>query len=304
MYSLQAFVAAAKREQLRLHVQRERKELKALYDHNRPGRWTEWLGQQALEGDKAAVAALRRRRYREASRSLGALQSEVGIVAGATETQAAVLSGIRWTIHQDGVNYAIGSTTVFRDEGRRVVFIDLDDDAIRAGLMLCSEKWAGGISIDGTDEFKAKAHALVTEMGIRVAGPASGRPLGTKQVELGSTSAVEAERSEVGALDIARLSATHGKAVTESEATIGRQHTGRIVAAGRNTNGDGAVVLDIGRELAVIHTQHSLANEMRARVGSWIQARTSANDRFPGGYFWRFTDVRHHRLSLEFGQQR
>ncbi|MBC5825088.1 MAG: relaxase/mobilization nuclease domain-containing protein [Candidatus Eremiobacteraeota bacterium] len=71
LYSVQAFVSAAKREQLRLDVQRERKELKVQYDHTRPGRWAEWLGQQALEGDKAAVAALRRRRYRGANPSLG-----------------------------------------------------------------------------------------------------------------------------------------------------------------------------------------------------------------------------------------
>ncbi|MGI8567619.1 MAG: TraI/MobA(P) family conjugative relaxase [Methylocella sp.] len=303
LYSVQAFVAAAKREQLRLDVERERKELRALYDRNRPGRWAEWLGQQAFEGDKAAVAALRRRRCREANPSLEALQREVGIAVGVGEPRTAVLPVIRWTIDQHGVNYSMNRTTVFRDEGRRIVFNDLDDDAIRAGLMLCREKWAGGISIDGTDEFKAKAHALAAEMGIWASGQERGRPSGAEKIEQASTLSIQPERSHTGALDLVQLSATYDKPVIESKAALGGRHEGRVVAAEQDANGAGVVVLDIGRELAVVQTDSGIAAEMQTKVGCWIQARTSGDDRFPGGYVWSFTDVRPHGLGLEFGQQ-
>ncbi|MDQ2843822.1 MAG: hypothetical protein M3Y72_22845, partial [Acidobacteriota bacterium] len=207
----------------------------------------------------------------------------------------------RWTIGQQGINYSMNRTIVFCDEGRRVVFNDLNDDAIRAGLMLCREKWAGGISIEGTDEFKAKAHALVTEMGIRTVGQERGARLVTRQAEQPSGHSMEPERSHTGALDLVQLSAMHGKAVTESKAALGGRHEGRVVAAGQNTNGDGIVVLDIGRELAVVRTDRSVAAEMQAKLGSWIQARTNADDRLVGAYVWRLTEARRHQLGLERG---
>ncbi|MBC5825089.1 MAG: hypothetical protein GIX02_09755 [Candidatus Eremiobacteraeota bacterium] len=209
-----------------------------------------------------------------------------------------MLPDIRWTIDQQGINYSMNRTTVFRDEGRRVVFNDLNEDAIRAGLMLCREKWAGGMSIDGTDEFKAKAHALATEMGIRTVGKERGAPLVTRQTEPASGHSMEPSRSHTGVLDLVQLSATYDKAIIESKAALGGRHEGRVVAAGQNANGEGVVVLDIGREFAVVRTDRSVAAGMQAKFGSWIQARTSADDRVPGVYLWSFTDARRHEVGL------
>jgi len=301
LFSLQAFVTATKREELKLEIRQERKEVRERFEYSRPGRWPNWLAQQAMAGDNAAVAALRRRRYRQQNRSLEAPVTEVGIVAGAAEPRTAVLPGIRWTINQRGVNYTMNNTAVFRDEGRRVVFNDLNDDAIRAGLMLCREKWADGLSITGIDQFKARAHALAAEMGIRVASQERSGPLKARQAEPACTRCIGTQLSQAD-LDLERLSATHGKPVTESKTAVGRRHTGRVVAAGQNANGDGLVVLDIGRELTVLHTDRSVAAETHRKVGSWIQAGAIADERVPGGYGWRFTDgVRCHGVGLDYG---
>jgi len=233
LYSVQAFIAASEREQLRLDTQRERKELKARYDHSRPGRWPEWLAQRAMEGEKAAVAALRRRRNREQNRSLDAPPLQIGTVVGVGDSRTAMLASIRWTIDKRGVNYALNHTTVFRDEGCRVVFNDINDDAIRTGLMLCREKWIGGLSISGTDEFKAKAHKLAAEMGIRTASQERGGPPDTKQIRPASAHSAELEQSQIDALDFEQLSAAHDKPLTESNAGVGRRHEGRVVAAGQ-----------------------------------------------------------------------
>lgn len=74
------------------------------------------------------------------------------------------------------------------------------------------------------------------------------------------------------------------------------------LAAGQNENGDGLVVLDVGRELAVVHVDRSVATEMRAKVGVWIQARSSTDDRTLESYLWHFTEVRRREIGLDRAQ--
>ena len=52
---------------------------------------------------------------------------------------------------------------------------------------------------------------------------------------------------------------------------VGHQHTGRLVAAVRNANGEGIVVIDDGRELAMIRADQKTAAALQHKLGIWLR---------------------------------
>jgi hypothetical protein len=281
LYSIQAYISAAKREALRVKVAGEREELKAKLNRGRPGTWREWLATQAVAGDRAAVKALRGLRYRERRERSREMQP-LGIITTPEAPRKTLLTALRWTADERGVNYFRENIAVFRDEGQRVVFTEIGDDNIRAGLMLCREKWTRELYINGTKEFKSKASALAAQMGIRmidqdvkvqkqVGERSNGLPL------------PHGKALQLIALDVEHLATAHGKPAVISAPRIGKQHTGKLVAIGRDIQSHGIVVIDAGRELAVIHATVRTVTDLEPKVGEHVRAQSTALE-------WRFLD--------------
>ena len=153
------------------------------------------------------------------------------------------------------------------DEGNRVVFRDIGDDQVQAGLALAREKWSGGLYLTGTDSFRKKATMLSDQMGIKVLTGAL-RVLGP---------------------DLQGLSRHYGKPIVECKIATGRRHSGKLVAIAADANGVGTVVIDVGRELLVLKS----AIDPGSQVGSWVRVHASLTQSSPDKFAlaWRIQEV-------------
>lgn len=280
LYSVQAYVAARKREELRLAIRDEHEELKVKLNRGRPGNWREWLAVQAAASDEAAVRALRGIRYRERREELR--EHGQGVIRASETPRKALLVTLRWTADTRGVNYVRGNVAVFRDEGQRVIFSDTSDETIRSGLMLCREKWSRELYVSGTREFKSKVCALAAEMKICVIDSDVKRQIGEKPI----SQTVPTDGNELVApqVDVERVGRLCNKPPVRSDPRLGKQHTGKLVAAGSDIEGRGIVLIDIGRELAVIRTTVETSVDLSKKIGRDIRARSAALE-------WRFADL-------------
>lgn len=301
MYSVQAFVVAAKRETLQRKLQAERRAIRTQVKSRGVGTWREWLSREATAGDESAGDVLRRIRYREqVERRIRAPRIELGTVSGAYEPTKTALKDVNWIADARGVDYRVNNVTIFRDEGRRVVFREVSDDALLAGLTLCREKWARGLCISGTDEFTTKVRALAATMRIRIADPIVTHPLPNLTVaNIEPASNVSPRAPSAFERHLERLLATYGKPIVDAKLHVGRRHTGRIVAAETDTEETGIVVIDAGRELAVIRTSSDAVIRIKTHVGLWVSARAVATSSEPKSLAWRFVDVRGIESALE-----
>jgi len=250
--SLDSIRAAVKREDLRIQINQERSQLRARLCGRSPGPWRAWLLREVDAGDTIADEALRRLRCRiSTQRQIDRSQSEFGNVASPEMTRNAVLRNLAWSVDAAGINYIYDGRTIFSDEGQRVVFRDLGDAHVRAGLALAMEKWAHGVYLTGTDSFREKTTALATELGVQIRGGAlhqASRP------------------------DLRALSHSHGKPIYDSKLRAGQQHSGKLIAATPDVGGESAIVIDVGRELAVIRVEFKTAVDSQPNVGKWVCA--------------------------------
>jgi len=301
MYSVQAFVAAAKRETLQGKFREERQALRKSQKSREVGTWREWLSRQAESGDVSAGEVLRRIRYRDqVERRMRAPRIELGTLSGADEPGKTVRDEINWVADARGVDYRVNNVTMFRDEGRRVVFRDLNDDAIRAGLLLCREKWARGLYISGTDDFKTKVREMAATMRIRIEKPMITQPLPNLTVaNIEPASNVSPSAPSAFERHLERLLATHGKPIVDAELHVGRRHTGKVIAAEVDAGETGVVVIDAGRELAVIRTSSDAVGRLKTDVGRWVSARAVNTASDSRTLAWRFVDVRGIESELE-----
>jgi hypothetical protein len=250
--SLDSIRAAVKREDLRIQVNQERKQLRARLCGRSPGPWREWLVREADAGDTIAGEALRRLRCRiSTQRQIDRSQSEFGNVASPEMTRNAVLCNLAWSVDAAGINYIYDGRTIFSDEGQRIAFRDLGDAHIRAGLALAREKWAHGVYLTGTNSFREKTTAVAAELGIQIRGGAL---------------------RQAATLDFQALSCSFGKPIFDGKLRAGQQHTGKLVAATTDVGGDGVFVVDVGRELAVIRAGSAAAVGSEPKVGMLVRA--------------------------------
>jgi len=299
LYSIQSYVAAAKREALQLLIRKERADLKAQQAVGRPRPWREWLAEQAAMGDNAAQAALRGLRYRERKeRRTETPRIEVGVVAGLETPNKAVLGALQWTADDRGVNYHLNNALAFRDEGAKVIFSDASDDSIRAGLLLCREKWARGLNISGRDEFKVKAGALAREMRIHVLGAETME--GRRNPDLAKQRHEIYTESKVATVDLKRLCREYGKPVSNSQPRAGRQHTGTVIAIGSGAEGGAIVAIDAGREIVVVRTDTQPTTYLQSKVGDWVRVRACRPDT-GHALAWRLAKVQRTGPNLERG---
>jgi hypothetical protein len=294
MCSVQAFVAAGKREILQRQFRDERLKLRVEPKSSEIGSRPGYISHQTAARDMTAVAFLPRARFRGPveQRSIP-LRIEVGTVSGAGELRKPILEGMNWVTDARGVAYRVNNTTMFRDEGRRVVFCTVKDEAVRNGLMLCREKWMCGLRVSGTDEFKAKVQTMAATMHLRIVGPASEHPTPDSEAEnIWPATASNPNAASATSKDLERLFSRFGKPTVTAELRVGRHHTGRILDAKTAAGDTGIVVMDVGREIAIIRTDAHSAGRMRAEVGRWMIARAASTEYESGRLGWRFVEPR------------
>lgn len=139
--------AAAKRKGQYAAIRaRYKKEVQALRHETAHISWSQFLVEKAVDGDEAALKALRKQAGR------GALNLP-GLVG---EISHDVLVGMKPTITKNGdVLYALRTGTA-RDSGGKLS-IDVEDmESVVQGLRLAADKWGQTLSVEGNANFKMK----------------------------------------------------------------------------------------------------------------------------------------------------
>mgnify|MGYP002400948297 CR=1 FL=1 len=256
LYSIAAIGAAVRREELRKEIRQERGDLRAQLSRQGPGAWRAWLVREAGAGDTVAaeeLGHLRRRVATDLRPDQHLLNTAIAI--GESQTLNAIFGSLTTVGNSSGVYFLDKGRTIFCDQGARVVFHDLSDNYIKAGLAIAREKWERGIYLSGSDAFRDKATALAAEMGITIRGGALHRQIP----------------------DLGELSRRYGKPICSGKLAAGRQHSGRLLVAATDANGDGVVVIDVGRELVVIRTDEKTTATLQHKIGTWVRAH-AGND--------------------------
>jgi len=186
-YSILAMQAAQAREALRIEIQVERR---AAREAAKPLTWVEWVADRAVEGDAAAISALRgiayadrRRRHRleqeELSEDGNAIASaDLGRQDPAPAT--GLLQGVRWSVDRKtgAVTYQLRNRACLVDQGRRIHLDDRaasDTGAIKAALLLARQKFGPVLHIHGDAAFRQRAVIVLATMrpplGVQLADP-------------------------------------------------------------------------------------------------------------------------------------
>lgn len=144
--------------------------------------WLPWLERQAEQGNEAAISALRGLRYRSQRREnkqkagiegedLGAAGKGNSITGEKRQTTEFTIRSAQLRITRDhNVEYLDeGGNVRLTDQGPRIdLSKENDDEAMRTGLLLASQKYGGEVFITGSLAFREKAAKQAIEMGIRV----------------------------------------------------------------------------------------------------------------------------------------
>ena len=168
-------------------VDRHRCERLAL-THANAMEWLQWLERQAAAGNEVAISALRGLRYRvqrEQNRKKAGLEGEDLSPTTPLSSQG---NSIRGEARADTFNirtsqmritpehcieYVDGSGNVrLTDSGPRIELAQEDDlQAMRAGLMLASQKFGGEVFVTGSFAFREMVTREAATMGIKVRNP-------------------------------------------------------------------------------------------------------------------------------------
>jgi Large polyvalent protein-associated domain 7 len=220
-------------------------------------------------------------RYRTTGLQIVGPSREIGVASGGELPRRAVLNNLGWFANSAGVNYVRDGRTIFSDEGKRVVFRDLGDDQVRAGLSLAREKWSSGLCLSGNESFREKATRLSDEMRIKVLDGALRRIIPDLQV----------------------LSRRYGKPILECRPIAGHQYSGRLVTAGVDGAGAGVVVIDAGRTLAVLITDVKTVSSLPP-TGAWVRGRAASAHSFGSDHStltWRLRELERPELGRGIG---
>jgi hypothetical protein len=150
--------------------------------------WLPWLERQAALGNEAAISALRGLRYRaqrdKTKQKAGIEGEDLGHISPAASRE----NSIRGTVRPDDfdirtaqlritpehcIEYLDAHGTVrLTDSGPRIdVTKESDAQAMRAGLLLASQKFGGEIFVTGSLTFRELAAKEALQMGIKVKNP-------------------------------------------------------------------------------------------------------------------------------------
>lgn len=177
-YMLAKLTMLQARQQLDEQIKRQRAERKTLLPALLT--WRQWVEQQALAGDEAAISALRGMVY-QAGRERRAAEKEESENAilpaqpALTEPLVRKLKQLVWRVERNGnvaYNFNNGDQA-FIDAGERLLFAraEVSDAALALSLQYAQDKWRGPLLLRGGDRlFKARAAAMAAELGIALAG--------------------------------------------------------------------------------------------------------------------------------------
>jgi hypothetical protein len=166
---------------------RQQRERLAL-THANAMEWLPWLERQAALGNEAAIAALRGLRYRAQRDKTKQKAGIEGEDLGHTSTTPSQQNSIRGTVRPDDfdirtaqlritpehcIEYLDTRGTVrLTDSGPRIGLAQEDDpQAMRAGLLLASQKYGGEVFVTGSLAFRESAAKEALRMGIKVKNP-------------------------------------------------------------------------------------------------------------------------------------
>lgn len=199
-YMLLKMTTDQARAQLRASIARERADRKGLVPL--AVSWRAWVESKALDGDAAAISALRGMAYQEGrerrkaerdgapgdgsgtsdlatdreDRRFGD-EDQVNAIrpanGAASDPYVRAVQNLVWKVSNNGrVNYSFATGgQAFTDEGPRLSFgrKDVSEDALLLSIRYADTKWPGGIRLTGGDmEFKRRAVRMATELGVKV----------------------------------------------------------------------------------------------------------------------------------------
>lgn len=156
--------------------------------------WKTWIEREAAAGDEAAQSALRGIRYREQRKTKKALpgfegeelEDRIGGPTGQGEGGQKERGGSfggevkAFDLSRYEIDH-LRQHVLYRDDEGNIALEDLgqriecrqhlDDEVIRAGLLLAAQKYGGEVFITGDDAFQSRAAQIARESGIRIANP-------------------------------------------------------------------------------------------------------------------------------------
>ena len=176
--------AAKKTAALELLAERQRNERLALTRAHSMD-WIPWLERQAASGNEAAISALRGLRYRSQRQEnknkpgiegedLGETKTnESNGIGGAAKDSFNIRTAQMRITKDHSIEYLDSTGSVrLTDQGPRIDLTQEDDlEAMRAGLLLASEKYGGEVFITGSLAFREVAAKEAFSMGIKVKNP-------------------------------------------------------------------------------------------------------------------------------------
>ena len=174
---------------LRIELFQKKTELKAqfaieraaLAKATRQQTWREWVEERAVDGDEAAISALRGILYREKRDGRQPKEDDkVNAILPAvyrdTDPNVRAIDRLVWQVARTGkVIYSFKNGGAgFTDDGDKLSFgrKEVTDEALAMSLQYAAEKWGNKIRISGGDEvFKERAAKLALQLGIEVLNP-------------------------------------------------------------------------------------------------------------------------------------
>lgn len=136
------------------------------------GHYRQYLMNRAADGDEAALAALRGLREDKALTPGQLASLRKGNKGEPTDCIVARSHQLNVThhVHSNGdVTYRVNNKEALRDEGQVVrVYNQTDSESLELGLRLAQRKFAGELTLTGSDDFKKLAVETAVEKNIRV----------------------------------------------------------------------------------------------------------------------------------------
>jgi hypothetical protein len=162
---------------LRDTISAERDAFKARYGAAKGRSFSEYLQERAQAGDDRALVELRRTRSSPPDVTgpenliMPALASAILADHSAGGRNEILFRGpaLSWQVHSNGdVTYRHDGRDVVRDQGPDVRVLQVDRDAIEAGLRLAQVKFGGTLQLAGPEAFQFEAARVAAEAGLYI----------------------------------------------------------------------------------------------------------------------------------------
>lgn len=277
-YMLAKLTMASASQQLQEQIAHERQDRKSLMP-TLPT-WREWVEEQALIGDEAAISALRGMVYQEKrqGKKVADEDRENAIrpaYPALTDPLIRKLHTLTWKVHRNGTvayNFKSGENG-FIDAGEKLVFgrVGVSDEALALTLQYAKDKWGGELKITGGDAaFKARVASMANDLRIALKNP----DLKALQAQIRAEKASPVPPSiavrplcatpEVGRSVEESIRSLHPHADIQHAITQSTRYRGKIIAEDARF-----IAQSVGNEKFVLHDKDTMASN-RPTVGESV----------------------------------